>query len=117
MIFCRFFPLPIYSVAGLSVGVDLGLVGCQDARLAGCGTETGNAEVVSGCILDASRREISAAQIDLSEVHPRRDSADSGSRITIYSDTEGNFRFKSVHHGHYALYAPGRDESWTKRLI
>lgn len=85
------------------------IAGCADERVAGGGTETGNAGAVSGRILDSDGHGLASALVDLEEVKTRSDGSEPGSRHATRTDGEGRYRFDSVQAGKYALYAPASD--------
>jgi hypothetical protein len=96
------------------------LGGCADDRLAGGGTETGNAEIVSGRIVDSDGRGVLGINVLLQEVRTRLDGGDSGAAQSIVSDDSGRYRFKAVKPGRYALFAsnpPGTNGVHTRAAI
>jgi hypothetical protein len=84
--------------------------GCMD-RVAGGGTETGNADVVAGRILDSDGRGLARMRVNLEEVRTAADGSDGGSSHYAFTDAKGNYSFAKVHAGRYALYAPSADDA------
>jgi hypothetical protein len=85
--------------------------GCMDDRIAGGGTETGNADVVAGRILDSDGRGLARMRVNLEEVRTAADGSDGGASLYAFTDEKGNYAFKKVASGRYALYAPSADDA------
>ncbi|GEM_PF-3255115 len=81
------------------------LAGCADERVAGGGTETGNAEVVLGRILDSDGHGVGSLSVNLEEVKTHADGSDSGASYSAHTDSLGRYAFKAVKKGRFALYA------------
>lgn len=92
------------------------LLGCQEDRLAGGGTETGNAEVVAGRVMDASGQGLAAVEVDLQEVKTAPDGTDAGRSFTATTDASGHYLFTSIKPGHYALHARGNGAAAVSAL-
>lgn len=106
MIITRIAPMTVAVAAAAWL-----LTGCTDDRLAGGGTETGNAGVVSGRLLDSDGRGVAGAALSLQEVRLQSDGSEAGALFSSVTDDTGAYRFRDVAAGEYALYAAGSGDA------
>jgi hypothetical protein len=85
------------------------------ALISGCfeggGTETGNAGAIEGKVHDGGGTETGNTEVFLVSIKYQPDGTDSGKARSVRTDAKGNFHFKDVDPGRYALGIPGSGET------